>query len=60
MKVDVGPEIKGRVHTVTATHAARHDIPQLPALLHGDERIVYGDQAYWKADHGIGRRRAPV
>jgi hypothetical protein len=21
---------------------------QLPQLLHGDERVLYGDQAYWK------------
>jgi transposase, IS5 family len=48
MKLHVGTDLKGRVHTVTATHAARHDITQLPALLHGDERVVYGDQAYWK------------
>ena len=39
---------KGRVHTVTATHAAQADITQLPHLLHGEETVVYGDQAYWK------------
>ncbi len=48
MKLHVGTDLKGRVHTVTATHAARHDITQLPALLHGDERVLFGDQAYWK------------
>ena len=38
----------GLVHTVTATHAATADITQLPDLLHGQEREVFGDQAYWK------------
>ena len=49
MKLHIGTDLKGRVHTVTATHAARADITQLPYLLHGEETIVYGDQAYWKA-----------
>jgi IS5 family transposase len=42
-------EERGIVHTVTATNAAAADINQLPALLHGQEREVFGDQAYWKA-----------
>jgi IS5 family transposase len=33
---------------VTATHAAESDIKQLPNLLHGEESVLYGDQAYWK------------
>ena len=33
---------------MTATNAAAADITQLPALLHGQEREVFGDQAYWK------------
>jgi IS5 family transposase len=49
MKLHVGADVKGRVHHVTATHAAVADITQLPALLHGEERVLYGDQAYWKA-----------
>lgn len=48
MKLHVGTDLKGRVHHVTATHAARNDITQLPELLHGEERAIYGDQAYWK------------
>ena len=35
---------------MTATHAAESDRSQLPHLLHGDERVLYGDQAYWKED----------
>ena len=49
MKLHVGTDVKGRVHHVIATHAAGADITQLPALLHGEERVLYGDQAYWKA-----------
>jgi IS5 family transposase len=48
MKLHIGTDLKGRVHTVTATHAAQADITELPRLLHGEERVVYGDQAYWK------------
>jgi IS5 family transposase len=48
MKLHVGTDRRGIVHSVTATHAARHDITQLPQLLHGDESVLYGDQAYWK------------
>jgi IS5 family transposase len=48
MKLHVGTDRKGRVHSVTATHAATADITEMPKLLHGDESVVYGDQAYWK------------
>jgi transposase, IS5 family len=48
MKLHIGTDRKGRVHTVTATDAAQADITQLPDLLHGEETVVYGDQAYWK------------
>ena len=36
------------VHTVTTTDAATADITQLDDLLHGQERTLFGDQAYWK------------
>jgi len=48
MKLHIGADPKGRVHRVIATHAATADITQLGELLHGAERTVYGDQAYWK------------
>ena len=48
MKLHVGTDPKGRVHSLTATHAGVADITQLPALLHGEEAVLYGDQAYWK------------
>ena len=48
MKLHIGTDCKGRVHSLTATHAAAADITQMPHLLHGEERTIYGDQAYWK------------
>jgi transposase, IS5 family len=48
MKLHIGTDRKGRVHSLTATHAAAADISQLPQLLHGEEQALYGDQAYWK------------
>jgi IS5 family transposase len=48
MKLHVGTDRQGLVHTVRATHAGAADITQLPELLHGQEREVFGDQAYWK------------
>lgn len=47
MKVHVGTDRQGLVHTLTTTHAAASDLGQLPALLHGEERALYGDRAYW-------------
>ena len=48
MKLHIGTDRRGVVHTVKATDAAAADIKQLPDLLHGEEREVFGDQAYWK------------
>ena len=49
MKLHVGTDRRGLVHSLTATHAATSDISQLPHLLHGEETTLWGDQAYWKA-----------
>ena len=51
MKVHVGTDKRGLVHSLTATSAAVGDITEMPNLLHGEEREVFGDQAYWKEDH---------
>jgi len=51
MKFHVGTDRNGIVHTLVATDAAGADITQLPALLHGEEDVLWGDQAYWKEDH---------
>ena len=48
MKVHVGTDRHGVVHSLTTTNAAAADIKQMEALLHGQEREVFGDQAYWK------------
>ena len=48
MKLHIGTDRRGIVHSLTATHAAEADIKQLPNLLHGEETVIYGDQAYWK------------
>jgi transposase, IS5 family len=50
MKLHVGTDPRGIVHTVKATDAAVADVTQLPNLVHGQEREVFGDQAYWKED----------
>jgi IS5 family transposase len=47
MKLHVGTDRRGLVHHVVGTHAGTADITQVDALLHGDEREVFGDQAYW-------------
>jgi IS5 family transposase len=47
MKVHTGTDRRGIVHSLTTTHAAEADINQLPQLVHGEERALYGDQAYW-------------
>ena len=51
MKLHIGADPQGRVHHVIATDAATADLTQLPQLLHGAERDLYGDQAYWVEDH---------
>jgi transposase, IS5 family len=48
MKVHIGTDVKGRVHSLAVTHAAVGDITMLPELLHGEEKTLYGDKGYWK------------
>lgn len=50
MKIHVGSDRRGIVHTVTTTHAAVADVMQFHDLLHGAETVVYGDKAYWCAE----------
>ncbi len=50
MKVHIGTDRKGIVHTVTTTTAKDADITQLPELLHGGESVVHGDRGYYSAD----------
>jgi len=50
MKMHVGTDTRGIVHTLTTTDAATSDISQLSDLLHGHESTLFGDKAYDKAD----------
>lgn len=61
MKLHIGTDTKGRVHSVTATDAATADITEMENLLHGEESALYGDRAYWKEEdrrlcEGLGIR----
>jgi IS5 family transposase len=47
MKLHVGTDPRGVVHSLTTTDAAQADVSQLPALVHGAEQAIYGDRAYW-------------
>jgi transposase, IS5 family len=58
MKLHIGADTRGLVHTVRVTDAAVADITQLPELLHGEEREVFGDQAYWKKTTASSLSRA--
>lgn len=51
MKLHVGADSRGIVHSLSATDAAVADITQVPHLVHGRERDLYGDRAYWSEAH---------
>src|SRR5665213_4395622 len=54
MKVHVGTDPQGLVHSLHTTDAAQMDVTQLPYLLHGEERVLDGDRAYWsERDRGL-------
>lgn len=50
MKAHVGTDPRGVVHSLVTTDAAQADVTQLPHLLHGAERVLYGDKGYWKQE----------
>ncbi len=54
MKAHVGTDKRGIVHSLSTTAANASDISQMPQLLHGQEREVFGDQAYWSESHRQG------
>lgn len=60
MKVHVGTDKRGTVHTLVTTPANEADINQLPQLLHGQEKELYGDQAYWSEFHRHCAKEAGV
>jgi transposase, IS5 family len=51
LKAHIGSDRHGIVHSLSATAANVSDITQMPKLLHGQEREVFGDQAYWNESH---------
>src|SRR6202162_520432 len=51
MKAHIGADRHGLVHSLSTTAANVSDITQMPELLHGEEREVFGDQAYWSEAH---------
>ena len=53
MKAHVGTDKRGIVHSLTTTAANVGDITQMGQLLHGQEREVFGDQAYWSEAHRV-------
>ena len=74
MKLHVGTDTKGIAHTAVVTTAKVHDSQQLEELLHGQEKVIYGDRAYidqekqqayeaagvrWRIQRR-GRRNAPL
>jgi IS5 family transposase len=46
MKMHIGTDRQGRVHSVVVTDAATHDSIVMEELLHGEEKTIYGDKAY--------------
>src|SRR6185437_10202746 len=60
MKVHIGTDPRGIVHSLVTTAANVSDISQMAHLLHGQEREVYGDQAYWSEVHRQGARARGV
>lgn len=46
MKMHIGTDPYGRVHSVTVTDASVHDSQVFDDLVHGDESVLYGDKGY--------------
>jgi IS5 family transposase len=60
MKAHVGTDTRGIVHSVVTTPANEADINQLPQLLHGQEKVLFGDQANWSEFHRECAKQAGV
>jgi len=60
MKAHVGTDRRGIVHTLKTTAANVADISQMHQLLHGQEKEVFGDQAYWSESHRQGAKAVGV
>jgi IS5 family transposase len=51
MKVHIGSDKRGLTHELTGTSASVNDFTQMPELLHGEEKELYGDRSYWSEEH---------
>jgi len=60
MKAHVGTDKRGIVHSLSATAANVHDLTEMPKLLHGQEREVFGDQLYWSNAHRLSARERGI
>jgi IS5 family transposase len=60
MKVHVGTDRRGLVHSVATGPASEGDITRLDELLHGEERELIGDRVYWSEDHRQQCRHAGI
>ena len=60
MKVHIGADRRGIVHTVVTTTAKAADLTELPRLLHGEESQVHGDRGYWSSEAAQWLRRRGI
>lgn len=60
MKAHIGTDRRGIVHSLSTTAANVHDSTQMAKLLHGEEREVFGDQAYWNESHRQSAQAAGI
>jgi transposase, IS5 family len=60
MKAHIGTDRRGIVHSLSTTAANVHDSTQMSKLLHGQEREVFGDQAYWNESHRLSALAAGI
>lgn len=51
MKMHIGSDTQGRVHSVVVTDASVHDSTVVDELIHGEEHELYGDKAYASTNH---------
>ena len=60
MKLHVGTTKQGLVHSLATGPANEADITRLDDLVHGKEKELYGDQAYWVEDHRLQCQHAGI
>ena len=60
MKFHIGASKRGLVHSLATGPANEADITRLEDLLHGEEDELFGDQAYWSADHRLHCQHAGI